>query len=71
VPVPAAGIELRDVWFRYDSAGPWVLRGVDRIVVLGEGRVTEKGKHEELLTAGGEYARLFSLQAKGYAMVEA
>ncbi|MFC5097769.1 ABC transporter ATP-binding protein [Amycolatopsis plumensis] len=47
------------------------LRGADRIVVLGGGRVVEQGTHDELLTAGGEYARLFSLQAKGYAMVEA
>ena len=28
-PPLTAGIELRDVWFRYDADQPWVLRGVD------------------------------------------
>ncbi|GAA2063979.1 ABC transporter ATP-binding protein [Streptomyces albiaxialis] len=31
----ARGIELRDVWFRYDDSGPWVLRGVDLTVPAG------------------------------------
>ncbi|WP_214319901.1 ABC transporter ATP-binding protein [Nonomuraea sediminis] len=36
-PVPALreGIELRDVWFRYDSAHPWVLSGVDLLIPRG------------------------------------
>lgn len=37
-PVDAAlkdAIELRDVWFRYDSTGPWVLRGVNLIIPAG------------------------------------
>ena len=29
------GIELRDVWFRYDPAGPWILRGVDLFIPHG------------------------------------
>ncbi|MEU4834742.1 ABC transporter ATP-binding protein [Streptosporangium sp. NPDC023615] len=29
------GIELRDVWFRYDDAHPWVLRGVDLFLPHG------------------------------------
>ncbi|MBC6461738.1 ABC transporter ATP-binding protein [Actinomadura sp. HBU206391] len=29
------GIELRDVWFRYDDAHPWVLRGVDLLLPHG------------------------------------
>ena len=29
------GIELRDVWFRYDDAHPWILRGVDLFIPLG------------------------------------
>jgi ATP-binding cassette subfamily B protein len=39
----------------------------DRIVVLGDGRVVEEGSHDELMGRGGEYARLFGLQAAGYA----
>ncbi|MER7788547.1 ABC transporter ATP-binding protein [Streptomyces sp. NPDC097640] len=41
VPVDAAAsalkdaIELRDVWFRYDTTGPWVLRGVNLTIPAG------------------------------------
>jgi ATP-binding cassette subfamily B protein len=34
------------------------VRDADQIVVLDRGRVVERGSHEELLTAGGRYARL-------------
>ncbi|MFF3656262.1 ABC transporter ATP-binding protein [Streptomyces olivochromogenes] len=36
-PAPAltGRIELRDVWFRYDTSGPWVLRGVNLTVPAG------------------------------------
>jgi ATP-binding cassette subfamily B protein len=42
------------------------VRRADLIVVVADGRVVERGGHEELITAGGEYARLFRLQADGY-----
>jgi len=38
----------------------------DQIVVLQDGRIVERGSHEELVRANGQYARLFELQARGY-----
>lgn len=38
----------------------------DKIVVLKSGRVVETGNHSELISANGEYARLFNEQAKWY-----
>ncbi|MBI4137937.1 MAG: ABC transporter ATP-binding protein [Candidatus Sungbacteria bacterium] len=43
------------------------VRHADRIAVIEEGAVTELGSHEELLDRNQTYARLFRLQAKGYA----
>jgi ATP-binding cassette subfamily B protein len=43
------------------------VRGADRIVVLSGGRVVEAGDHDALMAVDGEYARLFRLQARGYA----
>jgi ATP-binding cassette subfamily B protein len=37
-----------------------------RIVVLDHGRIAEEGSHQNLVAAGGEYARLFELQAANY-----
>lgn len=42
------------------------VRDADQIVVLSEGRVVEYGDHHSLLDSGGEYARLFTMQASGY-----
>jgi len=42
------------------------VRMADKIVVLAAGELVEQGTHEDLLQAGGRYARLFRLQAAGY-----
>ncbi len=42
------------------------VRAADLIVVLDGGRVVETGSHEELMAAGGHYAQLYTLQARGY-----
>lgn len=38
------------------------VRGVDRILVLSDGQIVEKGNHEELMALGGEYKKLYELQ---------
>ncbi len=45
------------------------VRMADRIVVFEGGRVVEAGTHAALLAADGTYARMFRLQAEGYADV--
>lgn len=44
-----------------------ICRTADKIIVMKEGRMAECGGHEELLQAGGEYARIWREQAKWYA----
>ena len=38
------------------------VRNADKIAVLDSGKITELGKHEELVDAGGLYSRLWSVQ---------
>jgi len=38
-----------------------------QILVLAQGRITERGTHAELLAAGGEYARMWALQQQAAA----
>ena len=42
------------------------VRRADRIAVLDGGLISELGSHEQLLAAGGTYARMFTLQAERF-----
>jgi len=42
------------------------VRMADRIIVLKDGGILERGTHEELMARGDLYAELFELQAEGY-----
>lgn len=41
------------------------VRHADQILVLREGRIVEQGRHDELLSLGGAYRRLYDLQFAG------
>ena len=43
------------------------VRMADRILVLEDGKIAEDGPHDALLAAGKTYARLYRMQAEGYA----
>jgi ATP-binding cassette subfamily B protein len=42
------------------------VRMASQIVVIENGRIIERGSHEDLMQLDGHYARLFQLQAAGY-----
>jgi subfamily B ATP-binding cassette protein MsbA len=41
------------------------VRNADRIIVLSGGSIRETGRHDELISQGGEYSRLYTLQFHG------
>lgn len=42
------------------------IAGLDRIVVLKDGKIAEAGTHQELLKVGGEYAKLWNRQSGAF-----
>jgi ATP-binding cassette, subfamily B, bacterial len=42
------------------------VRRADQILVLDQGRIEERGTHDELIARGGRYAAMFALQAEPY-----
>lgn len=42
------------------------VRNADRIFVLDNGKIIEKGNHKQLMQQNGLYAELFNIQAQGY-----
>ncbi len=40
------------------------IRGADQILVIEEGRVVERGTHDELVKLGGSYARMNAIQSE-------
>ena len=42
------------------------VRVADEILVISEGKLIERGTHSSLVAAGGVYAKMYAVQAKGY-----
>lgn len=42
------------------------VRNANKILVIEDGEITERGTHKELLKLNGKYAKMFNIQAEGY-----
>lgn len=42
------------------------VRNADQIYIIDQGKIKEKGTHQQLMEKNGHYAKLFKLQAQGY-----
>lgn len=40
------------------------IRDADQILVVSDGKITERGSHESLMAGGGTYAHMVSLQER-------
>ena len=45
------------------------VKTADNILVIGEGRIIERGDHKELMKLNGKHARMYNLQAKKYSEI--
>ena len=45
---------------------PPALASLDRLVVMDKGRIVDQGSHQELVSRGGLYARLWARQSGGF-----
>ncbi len=52
------------------SSRPSTVRNADLIAVVHRGRIVERGKHSELLAAGGLYSELYRTQFAGQPSAE-
>ena len=67
IPPFTGDVERQIFYERYVAAQAYVrANGLDRIVVLDDGRIVEEGSHMELLAAEGLYARLWARQSGGF-----
>ena len=39
----------------------------DRVIVMDEGRIVERGRHDDLLAAGGRYAEMWQIYREAHA----
>ncbi|HHG90297.1 MAG TPA: ABC transporter ATP-binding protein [Devosia sp.] len=46
------------------------IAAMDRLIVLDEGKIVEQGTHDELVDAGGTYARLWARQSGGFLQLD-
>jgi ATP-binding cassette subfamily B protein len=62
-PEPAAGTAGALCWchIRFST-----VRMADLIVVISDGKIAELGSHADLMTRGGAYCDLYSIQARAY-----
>jgi len=47
------------------------IAALDRLIVIDQGKIVEQGTHAELLTLGGEYAKLWHRQSGGFIEADA